>query len=91
MKNTINLAKIYFKETLTNSFSRSSKRSGAKNALIFVFLFIFVAVCLGYSLYNLASMQISISGSANGIIIIGLMMSTYGDYDDSVRYSRIFL
>lgn len=76
MKNTINLTKIYFKETLTNSFSRSSKRSGAKNALIFVFLFIFVAMCLGYSLYNLASMQISISGSANGIIIIGLMMST---------------
>lgn len=76
MKNTINLAKIYFKEMLTNSFSRSSKRSGAKNALTFALLFIFIAVCLGYMIYNFAVLQVSVSGSANGIIVLGLLIAT---------------
>ncbi len=76
MKNTINLTKIYFKESLSNSFNSTNKRSTIKNVLYFILLFIFIAVCLGYSLYNMASIQMQLYGTASSIIIIGLLMST---------------
>ena len=76
MKTIFNLTKIYFKENLGNSFNRTNKGSSAKNLLYFFILFIFIAGCLGYSLYNIANMQVKLSGSASSIIIVGLMMST---------------
>lgn len=76
MKNTINLTKIYFKESLSNSFNSTNKRSIVKNVLYFIFLFIFIALCLGYSLYNMAIAQMQLYGSASSIILIGLLMST---------------
>ena len=67
MKNTINLTKIYFKESLSNSFNSTNKRSIVKNVLYFIFLFIFIALCLGYSLYNMAIAQMQLYGSASSI------------------------
>ncbi len=76
MKNTINLTKIYFKESLSNSFNSTNKRGILKNVLYFILMFLFVAFCLGYSLYNMANAQMQLYGSASSIILIGLLMST---------------
>lgn len=77
MKNTINLTKIYFKETLNNHLNRSNsnKSSLTKNILSFLAIFLLVAVCIGYSLYGTASGLKQLIGDASGVIILGLIIS----------------
>ena len=77
MKNTINLTKIYFKETLNNHLNRSNSNKGSltKNMLSFLAIFLLVAVCIGYSLYGTASGLKQLIGDASGVIILGLIIS----------------
>ena len=77
MKNTINLTKIYFKETLNNHLNRSNSNKGSltKNILSFLAIFLLVAVCIGYSLYGTASGLKQLIGDASGVIILGLIIS----------------
>ena len=76
MKNTINLIKIYFKETLINMFNANSKRSLAKTLSFFVILFSVVAFALGYNFYTMADM-LNNFGFAHNILLIGLIFSIF--------------
>ena len=74
MKNTINLTKIYFKETISRL--TSSRKSLAKGLLFLLLIFVLVAFSMGYSFYGMAT-SLEVMGNSANILYIGLLFSTF--------------
>ena len=76
MKNTLNLTKIYFKETLLSLFRGTNKRSFARTFSFILLLFVFISACMGYTFYNIANM-LNQFGFAKNVLLIGLLMALF--------------
>lgn len=73
MKKTLKLTFIYFKESLFSLTGGTNKKSGRKTLPALIALFAFVALALGYSLYNIGDTLKMLSMEAN-VLMIGLLM-----------------
>lgn len=76
MKKTCKLVKIYFKELLYSLLGSSNKKSGAKSLTALFVIFAFVALALGYSLYNIAE-TLALFSMEKNVLIIGLFMAVF--------------
>lgn len=76
MKNTINLTKIYLKQTLAQLFPRKNKKKTANSAIFGIFLFLFVAAAMGFAYYGFGE-QFVAAGSPSMVIVIGLVFSSF--------------
>lgn len=76
MTNTINLTKIYIKETLSRTFNIKGKKKFSSTALIMSFLFLLAAGSMGYNLYIMAD-SMNAFGFAKNILLIGGVFSAF--------------
>lgn len=76
MKNTINLTKIYLKQTLAQLFSRKNKKKTSSNVIFAILLFAFVAAAMGFAYYGFGE-QFVAAGSPSMVIVIGLVFSSF--------------
>ena len=76
MTNTINLTKIYMKETLSRTFNIKGKRKFSATALIIASLFLLIALSMGYNLYLMAK-SMNMFGFAKNIILVGGVFSAF--------------
>ncbi len=76
MKQTIKLSLIYFKEQLFSAFQSFGKRSKTKTLPTIIFMFLFLAFAIGYSLYNIAD-SLSVLGLSKYILIYGFFMALF--------------
>ncbi len=74
MKILINLTKIYFKEAVIN-FIGKSKRTQAKSILLFIGLFAFVGVALGFNYFSMAD-ALHPLGLAQSVLTLGILTSS---------------
>ena len=100
MKNTINLTKIYLKQTLSQFFNRKNRRKPSINILFIVFIFIFVSIAMGFCYYGFGQ-QFLLINSTSYIIVLGLIFSSFfillmnvntmqGQYYQSKDYEFLF-
>lgn len=100
MKNTINLTKIYLKQTLSQFFNRKNRRKPSINILFIVFMFIFVSIAMGFCYYGFGQ-QFLLINSTSYIIVLGLIFSSFfillmnvntmqGQYYQSKDYEFLF-
>ena len=76
MTNTINLTKIYIKETLSRTFNIKGKKKFSSTAIIMTLLFLLVALSMGYNLYVMAD-SMNNFGFAKNIILVGGVFSAF--------------
>lgn len=76
MTNTINLTKIYIKETLSRTFNIKGKKKFSSTAIIMMLLFLLVAFSMGYNLYVMAD-SMNNFGFAKNIILVGGVFSAF--------------
>ncbi len=76
MTNTINLTKIYIKETLSRTFNIKGKKKFSSTALIISLLFLLVAFSMGYNMYLMAK-SMNAFGFAKNILLVGSVFSAF--------------
>lgn len=76
MTNTINLTKIYIKETLSRTFNIKGKKKFSSTALIVSLLFLLVALSMGYNMYLMAK-NMDTFGFAKNILLVGSVFSAF--------------
>lgn len=76
MTNTINLIKIYVKETLSRTFNINGKKKFSSTALIMGLMFLLIALSMGYNLYIMAK-SMNTFGFAKNIILVGGVFSAF--------------
>lgn len=76
MTNTINLTKIYIKETLCRTFNIKGKKKFSSTALVISLLFVLMAFAMGYNLYLMAK-SLNSFGFAKNILLIGSIFSAF--------------
>lgn len=76
MTNTINLTKIYIKETLSRTFNLKGKKKFSSTLLIISLLFLLVAGSMGYNFYTMADTMNRL-GMAHNILLVGGVFSAF--------------
>lgn len=76
MTNTINLTKIYIKETLSRTFNIKGKKKFSSTALVIGLLFLLMAFSMGYNLYLMAK-SMNAFGFAKNILLVGSVFSAF--------------
>ena len=76
MTNTINLTKIYIKETLSRTFNINGKKKFSSTALIIGLLFLLMAFSMGYNMYLMAK-SMNAFGFAKNILLVGSVFSAF--------------
>ena len=76
MKNTFNLAFIYFKQTLSQMFKTKKRASALSNSFLVLAIFIVVAFAMGFAYYGTAE-QFKAIGHPEFILVVGLMFSSF--------------
>ncbi len=72
MKQTLNLIKVFFKETLMGMMGGISKKGGKSVLIFFAVIFTLIMSSLGYTFYNMAGFLNSM-GFAKNILLIGFI------------------
>ncbi len=72
MKQTLNLIKIFFKETLLGMMGGVSKKSGKSVLAVMILIFTIIMAGMGYTFYNMADVLNSLDFAKN-ILIVGLL------------------
>ncbi len=73
MKTTINLTKIYFRNTISNLMY--SKKKLNRSLFSIIVLFAFIAVCIGFSFYTIAE-PLSKTGNTNIVLLFAFILAT---------------
>ena len=92
MKNTINLAIIYFKQTLSQIFKSKRRRTTLSNGVLAFIIFIIVMLAMAFAYFGTAQ-QFSATGHPEYVLVVGLMFSSFltlmmSVYDSQNQYYK---
>ena len=76
MTNTINLTKIYIKETLNRTFNLKGKKKFSSTMLIIGLMFLLIAASIGYNFYMMAN-SLNMFGKAQNVLLVGGVFSAF--------------